>query len=122
MADPKTSKTDKPADDAPAPALETPRFQTPADEQESALKIALLQEENAALKLKVAALEANESSRRDAEAAAKAAKAGEADRAKKTAIAMVSILGAGRREVRPGEPLTDGEIAGLAEGLHYQLL
>lgn len=99
------------------------RVMSAAEESEQAIQIALLKEENKALRDRVASLEKMLDEKAEADKAAKAAaKSGKSGPIKLVPIALTSILGKGRRLVEPGQQLDAEDVPGLEEGVHYQLV
>lgn len=109
MAD---TKTDKPVD-APKPP------QTADSEREKDVLIARLQGDVKRLTAEIEARDALDKERAEAEAKAKAAKVAFAV---KVPVALVSMLGEGRRQIAPKSQLRDSELAGLTEGVHFEFV
>lgn len=112
MSDPKPTLTsDAGAGDGKPPSG--------ADENESAIVIGRLKAEVTELKAQLAAYVELDAERDAAEKKAKSDKKG---KALKVAIAKVQVLGDGRRTVEIGKRLTDTEVEGLTEGVHFDLV
>lgn len=88
-------------------------------EREKEVLLGRLQAENKSLREELEAMKALESERAAAVAKAKAEKSA---KAAQVPVALMTVLGEGRRSVKKGEQLRLSECVGLTAGEHYELV